>query len=177
MISETYPKNVLSFCPRCGGEGFNSEEKDVFFCQLCDFHLYINAAAAVAALLFDNQNRLFFTKRANDPCKGMLDLPGGFVDTGETAEDALKRELKEELSIEINAFSYVASFPNHYPYKGLTYFTLDLAYSAHNIDFKDIKLSDEIAGYELISPEKINYDEIGFESLKNVIKLWLNMNL
>ena len=46
-----------------------------------------------------NDNKILLITRANDPWKGFLALPGGFVDIGENPEDAVLRELKEETGI------------------------------------------------------------------------------
>ena len=46
--------------------------------------------------------KFLFIKRKNDPFKGMLALPGGFVDDGEQVERAASRELREETGVEIH---------------------------------------------------------------------------
>lgn len=51
-------------------------------------------AAAVAGLIFNEKGQLLLTIRAKDPGKGLLDLPGGFVDMGENADQALRREIE-----------------------------------------------------------------------------------
>src|SRR5215210_8002119 len=47
----------------------------------------------------DNNSKILLVRRKNDPFKGMLSIPGGFVNEGETAEDAMRREAKEETSL------------------------------------------------------------------------------
>ena len=47
----------------------------------------------------DNNSNILLVRRKNDPFKGMLSIPGGFVNEGETAEDAMRREAKEETSL------------------------------------------------------------------------------
>ena len=69
-------------------------------------------------------------ERANDPGRGKLDLPGGFVDPKESAEAAIKREIKEELKIDIAEPRYLGSYPNIYEYGGVTYHTCDLFFYA-----------------------------------------------
>ena len=47
----------------------------------------------------DNNSKILLVRRKNDPFKGILSIPGGFVNEGETAEDAMRREAKEETSL------------------------------------------------------------------------------
>jgi 8-oxo-dGTP diphosphatase len=54
----------------------------------------------VDCVVFDRQGRLLLIRRASPPFKGKYALPGGFVDIGETVEQAALRELKEETGIE-----------------------------------------------------------------------------
>jgi 8-oxo-dGTP diphosphatase len=50
--------------------------------------------------VFDRRGRLLLIRRKNPPFEGQYALPGGFVDVGETVEEACRRELKEETGIE-----------------------------------------------------------------------------
>ncbi|MCG8568781.1 MAG: NUDIX domain-containing protein [Spirochaetes bacterium] len=177
MSEKFYPEKVFSYCPRCGSEKYHAQRKDLFICDNCDFCFHINAAAAVAGLLFDQTGRILFTKRAKEPGKGLLDLPGGFVDINETAEDALKREIFEELNIEIGQLNYLTTFPNQYPYKGFTYFTLDIAFTAIHPNFDKIKLSEEIDDYQLIFLNQLNEQDIAFDSIRHFIRFYSSQYL
>jgi NAD+ diphosphatase len=46
----------------------------------------------------DGNSKIFLVTRMNDPFKGMLSFPGGFINEGENAEDAMSRKAKEETS-------------------------------------------------------------------------------
>jgi 8-oxo-dGTP diphosphatase len=51
--------------------------------------------------IVERDDKLLLVKRKKDPFKGSLSFPGGKVDIGEKVEDAVKRELREETSLEI----------------------------------------------------------------------------
>ena len=95
---DTTSKNVFRFCPFCGSVNFYWDGEKAHLCQDCGHKLYINEAGATIALIHNDKNEYLFTRRRFNPAKGMLDLPGGFIDLGETAEHAMKREVKEEIT-------------------------------------------------------------------------------
>lgn len=61
---------------------------------------YRNPAPTVDVIL-QRDSKVLMIRRKKDPFKGQLALPGGFVNEGETAEDAMKREAMEETSLEV----------------------------------------------------------------------------
>ena len=81
-------------CPKCGSLSFDFDGEKVYNCNKCQYQFFFNAASAVGAIII-NEGRLLTGVRALDPAKGLLDLPGGFVDPGESLEEALLRELQE----------------------------------------------------------------------------------
>jgi len=143
-------------------------------CTTCGFRYFVNPAAAVAALITDTSNRLLLTRRRNAPSEGMLDLPGGFVDKFETAEDAIIREIKEELNIRIDEISFFGSFPNEYLFGGIVYFTLDIVFECAVSNFDTLRPADDVTSCEFITPDKINLNEIGLDSVKNIILAYWN---
>ncbi len=57
------------------------------------------AADVVALALRDGELHVLLIERGNEPYQGRLALPGGFVDPGETGEQAARRELAEETGV------------------------------------------------------------------------------
>ena len=164
--------NNFRFCPRCGSDEFDKFCFKSFKCKNCGFHYYINSAAAVAAIIFNEKGELLLTVRAFEPAKGMLDLPGGFVDPGESAEETLSREIKEELNLDITEFSYFISFPNEYLFSGLTVHTIDFAFVCKVKNISDMRTADDVVGYVFVTKDNIEYSKIGGDSIKKIIRLF-----
>jgi len=170
MYSSTHPVNVLKFCPRCGSAHFPATGKRSFKCSDCSFNYYANSSAAVAVLLFNEKGELLFTRRAVEPHLGKLDLPGGFIDPMETAEQAAKREIQEELGIEIHSLKYFCSYPNEYIFSGFSVFTLDLAFLAQTESSHKMTAMDDISSFEFYNPHDVDLEELPSISMKNIIK-------
>ncbi len=68
----------------------------------------------VAALIRDGK-RVFATARGYGNYKGWWEFPGGKVEPGESPEDALVREIKEELDSEISVDEYISTIEYDYP--------------------------------------------------------------
>lgn len=111
-------------CPSCGAPDPDFLDGKKWLCRACGFEYFHNVATAVGVVL-DRAGDVVFLERALDPGKGKLGLPGGFVDPGERAEDAVVRECLEEIGWAPPSLSFLASFPNVYPYKGIDYRTCD----------------------------------------------------
>jgi mutator protein MutT len=175
-MNEFHPSRVFKFCPHCGNGGFAWNESNAFTCPKCKQKFFINMASAVVAVIYNDKDELLLTRRKNNPFAGSLDLPGGFVNLGETAENAVIREVKEELNINVFGYKFVATFPNEYVFGGMQYFTEDIVFLCKVADFSCISANDDASGYEFRTVEKINIDEIGLNSIKNVIKLLKEQN-
>lgn len=169
----TRPKNVLKHCPKCGSIHFVYDQVRSFLCQECGFHYFINSSSAVAAIIENEKEEILLTIRAFDPAKGKLDLPGGFVDPMESAEDAVRREIKEELNLDVTTMKYLVSFPNEYVFKGFSVYTTDLAFICKVLNFDKISSNDDVSGYIFIKPDQIDFNEISSESIKKIIKYYM----
>ncbi|MEI6056341.1 MAG: NUDIX domain-containing protein [Lentisphaerota bacterium] len=159
------------YCPKCGKNSFEEDSFKSFKCQKCNFRIFLNAGAAVIAIIRNDRNEVLLTIRRHDPYAGMLDLPGGFVDYEENAEEALCREIKEELNLEVVDLKYLLSIPNLYEYEGILYHTLDLAFSCKVESFDNIKTDDDVSGYKFIPIEDISLDDVGLRSAKEIVRI------
>ena len=162
----------FKFCPNCSSQDFDYTNNFKFNCHTCDFVLYHNIAEAVA-IIFTSEDKVLFTVRNVDPDKGKLDLPGGFIDPGETAEEAACREIKEEigLNISLTQLRYVTTSPNNYLYKKVAYRTMDIFYEC-SLDSEEMEITakDEIQDLIWIKRSEIDLNKIGFVSIKKVIE-------
>lgn len=158
---------VFQFCPQCGAKKFIPAGVKNHKCQVCQFEYYFNPCGAVAGIVHDREGRIILTRRAHNPAAGTLDLPGGFIDFHETAEEALQRELYEELNLEVEAMSYFCSMPNLYEYSGFLYHTIDFFFLCNPSNLQKLEANDELSGVIFKKVEEIDLDEIGFDSIKS----------
>lgn len=154
---------TLRYCPQCQNKTLSFNGKNQYHCDRCGFTYYRNVAAAVAGIL-RCQGKIVFAVRGKDPNQGMLDLPGGFIDKGERAEAALRREVKEELGVELGALEYFGTETNIYEYRGVSYHTLDLYFLGELEEPPQPADEVEIAEIRLIAPEELNFSELAFSS-------------
>jgi len=75
----------------------------------------IKTIEVVAAIMHDEQNRIFATQRGYGDWKDYWEFPGGKIEPGETPEDALKREIWEELETRISVERFVKTIEWDYP--------------------------------------------------------------
>jgi NADH pyrophosphatase NudC (nudix superfamily) len=165
-------KDILKYCPRCGGAATLDGGSRKIVCGACGFRIYLNTAAAVAGLIFDEEARLMTVRRNREPRRCLLDLPGGFVDFNETAEEALAREVSEELGVTVSAIKYCKSIPNKYLYGDVLYHTLDIFLTCRiddGIDPNTIRVNEEIQEIVYKRPQDISEAEIAFDSMKKLI--------
>ncbi len=141
-------------------------------CQACGFEYYHNCASSVAAIIAV-KNGILLTIRNHAPKKGTLDLPGGFCMYGESLENALEREIKEEINLDLAHIEYFGSFPNVYKYKGVTYFTIDAIFTCTTPDFSKAITCSEIADLQIINPRKIDLASVGFPSTRTALARFL----
>ena len=163
--------SFFKFCPSCASTHFSFPDNRRFFCEDCGFTYYHNIAAAVA-LVFTFEDKVLFTVRNVDPDKGKWDLPGGFIDPNETAEEAACREIREELGLNLQPsdLKYVTTSPNNYLYKNVPYRTMDIFYEcALPSDVINVAAEDEIQELIWVKRSEIDLEKIGFVSIRKVI--------
>lgn len=142
-------------------------------CASCGFVLYVNPSAATAAFIMNDRGELLVCRRAKEPAKGTLDLPGGFVDGNETGEEAIAREIKEEVNGEVTEATYLFSLPNLYEYSGLTIPTLDLFFACRLADDRHLQADDDVAAFRFMPLSDIDPQRFGLQSIRRAVKRFL----
>lgn len=108
-------------------------------------------------------------RRAKEPAKGTLDLPGGFVDMHESAEEAAHREVKEETGLDLTDCRYLFSIPNIYPYCGFDVHTVDMFFECLTESFDGAKAEDDAAEIVILPASQLNPDDFGLQSIKKAV--------
>jgi len=167
--------NPIIHCPRCGSTLLSWPSRKNFECGSCGFVLYLNIASAVAVIM-ECRGKILFGVRKHEPGRGMLDLPGGFADAGESAEKAARREIMEELGVAISEteMRYLYSFPNTYPYRGMVYDTLDLIFLVQWDHLPELNPADDLKDAMWVDRDAVEYDRIAFSSIRQAVRRYLN---
>ncbi|MDD6048941.1 MAG: NUDIX hydrolase [Methanobrevibacter ruminantium] len=129
----------------------------------------------VDIFIYNENHEFILIQRKNPPFEGSWALPGGFVDYGETTENAAIREAKEETSIDIESVELfkVYSDPDRDPRRH----TVSIIYLAHG-NFDDAKADDDakdigVFSFDVLEERKLAFDH---ESILTDIKKHLEEN-
>ena len=164
-----HPLELFKYCPRCGSSHFEERNEKAKKCTDCGFVYYFNPSAATVAFILNPQRELLVCRRAKEPAKGTLDLPGGFLDMYETAEDGVGREVKEETGLCVSKTSYLFSLPNTYLYSGFLVHTLDMFFLCLVDDCTSVKAMDDVAETCWMPLNEICPSDFGLHSVQKGI--------
>lgn len=171
--SEEHPLKNFMFCPVCGSDHFVANSIKSKKCAKCGFEYFMNSATSTVAIIEDGQGKILVARRAKEPAKGTLDLPGGFCDCGESAERGVIREVMEETGLKVTDVKYLFSLPNTYPYSGMNIFTTDLFFLCH-IDQPSTPIAmDDAAELMWIDWKDLHPEDFGLNSISQGIRLLL----
>ena len=156
-----HPLSQFRYCPKCGSEHFEIHNEKSKQCKDCGFVYYFNSSAATVALILNGRNELLVCRRAKEPAKGTLDLPGGFIDMAETGEEGVAREVKEETGMTVTQAEYLFSLPNIYIYSGFPVHTLDLFFRCTVADTLHFEAMDDAAEVFFLPLKDIHPEDFG----------------
>ena len=164
------------FCPECGGRLAQQPlrlepEKKELTCTACGFVFWQNAKPTATAVLENKHGEALLVLRAFDPKKGFWDLPGGFLETEEKPEEGLRRELHEELGVEITDVSFLGIFADRYGEGEKMEITFNVYYRAR-IASGDPTPASDIADARWFNAASLP-EHMAFESNEKALDAWL----
>lgn len=181
---QTHPLSQFHFCPKCGSREFVEHNVKSKHCNNCGFTYYFNPSAATACFITDRMHNLLVTVRASEPAQGTYDLPGGFIDMYENAEQGIAREILEETSIDATSgirggiyspLKNLFSLPNIYPYSGFDVHTVDLFFhlGVESLEPFVGRSNDEITDLFAIPMSKLDPNDFGLTSIRKAVEMVL----
>lgn len=105
--------NHYLYCPYDGQRLDAGAPGKRLSCTCCGFIDYQNPKPCVAIFIV-RDGKVLLARRAIEPAKGAWDLPGGFIDDGESAEKAVLREAREEMTLRVRIAKYLGSIADVY---------------------------------------------------------------
>lgn len=167
-----HPLHQFIYCPKCGAKSFVERNGKAKQCSACGFVYYFNPSSSVACFIRNPEGKLLLVRRAKEPAKGTLDLPGGFVDPFESAEEAVRREVKEETGLELTGIRYLFSLPNLYPYCGFEVHTLDMFFECTADSFEGAYAEDDAAEILIFPVTELEPDAFGLGSIRKAVEIY-----
>lgn len=129
--------STLQYCSKCGGKIqkiFESTEKK---CSSCDLSFFPKFSPAIMVLI-QRENEVLLARSAHFK-PGIYSALAGFIDIGETAEQAVHREVKEEVGLEITELEYFGSQSWPFPDSFMIAFKAQYLRGEINIDVNEIE--------------------------------------
>lgn len=155
------------FCPSCGSR-LEKGTDEGSRCPSCGRSWYRNSAPAAGAAVV-RDGKALVTQRGISPEKGRFDVPGGFLAAGEGPVEGLKRELREELGVEIEVSvdDCVSIVPHVYGEEGD--FVLALGFLARLVAGEP-RAADDVADFLWIDPDELEGLDFAWEHDRDLVR-------
>ena len=154
------------YCLRCAGElrlrEIKAGDPKRLVCDRCEYIHYLDPKVSACTILIQD-GKLALLKRAIEPGLGKWVFPGGFVDRGETLEQAAIREAKEEAGVDVSLKGLIGA----YSYQGSP--VVIIVYAA-TIETGELRPLDEMLDLKLCAREEIPWNDLAFPSTADAIR-------
>lgn len=170
-----HPLHLFCFCPKCGSKAFVENDFKSKRCNDCGFTYYFNPLAATVAIITNSNGEILVATRSKEPAKGTFDLPGGFCDSYETAEEGVAREVLEETGLKVTSTRYLFTIPNIYSYSGMELHTMDMFFKCEVEDCNAAFADDDVADLRWIKIEKLESKDFGLLSISKSIDMFKDL--
>ncbi len=156
-----------TYCPHCGSKKVYTE-KNHFLCNTCKRVIYQNVATTASIAFYTPEGETVLCERAREPFKGFFDFPGGYVDPKENGQEAITREVREELDFTLDQKEITLLITAHdkYPLQDgdhTHFLDLSFIYPITRAQYANMKALDDVASTTLIAIEKIDEKKLAWE--------------
>jgi mutator protein MutT len=162
------------FCMICGAGLLTVRERGRRRrrCSRCGWTFYDNPVLATSAIVARG-GKILLTRRAAAPYAGQWDLPGGFVEAGETPEEGLRREVREELGVGVRRLRLLAFEPDRYGARRVP--ILSGAYRVW-LEPGPIRCADDVAEARWVPEGELPFRTIPFVSTRRALRAFLRLS-
>jgi NAD+ diphosphatase len=159
-------------CPRCGASIEPLDGGARIECPECGLRYYASSKPTASGLVLDDDGRILLARRAQEPDKGKWDLPGGFLNEGEDPRDALRRELVEETSLDVELLEFFDVVVDRYGDEDDAQWTLNLYWTCRVLDGTPTA-ADDVSELRWFSRDELPPPaELAFRNNAKVISRW-----
>ncbi len=155
----------VTFCAACGGrltvQPPRPGEKPRPVCTACGRVVYLDPKVAVGTIV-SHDGGLVLLKRAIEPGYGKWVFPGGFVDRGETLEEAAARETREEVGLEVSTHGLLGA----YSYRE---FPVVVVVYAARVTGGRLIAGEEALEAKTFAVDRLPWDDLAFASTKQAL--------
>ncbi len=149
------------YCPRCGREARVQFPRRIA-CEHCGYAAYYNPKPVACAIPVNPDGTVILLRRGFAPGRGLWTFPGGFVDLGESVEDAARREVDEELGMAIELGELIGVYS-----RGDDRVVL-IVFAARALGVPGT--SPEAVEVQAFAPADIPWDELAFWSTERALR-------
>jgi 8-oxo-dGTP diphosphatase len=168
-VQHRYPLGIR-FCPLCAGQLEDRillpDGREHKVCAECGFVHFLGPKLVAGCLVID-RGRVLLLRRGIEPEVGKWTFPGGFVDFGETPDQAALRETMEEVGMHVRIERHLGLYADPAnPHAAVAVYMASPGPEVPGV-------SDEATEVRFFAPAEIPWDEIAFRTTREALRDWL----
>lgn len=161
----------MNYCSNCGSDKINwvvpkGDTQHRFVCSNCGMIHYQNPKVVVGCIPIWN-NKILLCRRAIEPRKGFWNLPGGYLENGESLMEGAARETLEETNAKVDVRSLLSIFTIPTINQVMMHFLAELKSD-------EFSTTEETSELRLYSPEELPWKQLAFNSNDFALKAYLD---